>query len=103
MDKPVPYSELKDAILRPENCTYVVLQDLKFSSLNVDILQHVMSYKQLMKRLRKTGLSENFKAFLGLIMREDEAKIHVTVEYADDNFAEFTLKSEEITEVIPYV
>lgn len=53
LDKPIPYPELKDIILRPENCTYVVLQDLEFSSLNVDILLHAMNYEQLMKRLEE--------------------------------------------------
>lgn len=103
MEEVVPYSRLMEQALKAGNCSFVCIQDLKFSSLNVDIIEHIMSYEQLMKRLRKTSFSENFEAFLKLITREDEAKIHVTVESTDGDFAEFTLKSEEITEVIPYV
>lgn len=53
MEEAIPYSEVMKQILRPENCTYVVLQDLEFSSLNVDILQHALSYEQLMKRIKE--------------------------------------------------
>ena len=53
MEEAIPYSELMNQVLRPENCMFVCIQDLEFSSLNVDILLHMMTYEQLLERLKE--------------------------------------------------